>query len=49
MPIFEKPDKVVEWAGPLSPEGFEVLNVLEIIWTELRAEDIPCGGKAEYH
>lgn len=48
LPRFWKPNKVVEGVGPSLPEGFEVLNVSDIIWADLGEVDIPRNGEADY-
>lgn len=45
MPLFWKPEKVVEGTGPSSPEGFNVLNIIR---TDLDEKGIPQGGETVY-
>lgn len=48
MPLYWKLEMVIEGVGSSSPEGFDVLNVSDIIQFNLNEEDILRGGKAEY-
>lgn len=49
MPLFWKLEKVIKSAGLSLSEGFNVLNVSDIILINFNEESIHQGGEASYH